>query len=74
LAKAPKTIVSKRARRPQIVHIGQREIETRGLSNSFWTDLYYRSMTVYWPVFFGTAAAIFAVLNAVLATGSFPSQ
>ena len=67
MAKAPKTTVSKRARRPQIVHIGPREIETRGLSNSFWTDLYYRSMTIYWPVFFGTAAAIFAVLNAVFA-------
>jgi inward rectifier potassium channel len=67
LAKAPKTIVSKRASRPQIVHIGPREIETRGLSNSFWSDLYYRSMTVYWPVFFGSAAAIFATLNAVFA-------
>jgi inward rectifier potassium channel len=67
LAKAPKTVVSKRASRPQIVHIGPREIETRGLSNSFWTDLYYRSMTVYWPVFFGSAAAIFAALNAVFA-------
>jgi inward rectifier potassium channel len=67
LAKAPKTIVSKRARRSQVVHIGLREVETRGLSNSFWTDLYYRSMTVYWPVFFGTAAAIFAALNAVFA-------
>jgi inward rectifier potassium channel len=64
LAKAAKTIVSKRARRSQIVHIGPREIETRGLSNGFWTDLYYRSMTVYWPVFFGSAAAIFATLNA----------
>ena len=67
MAKAPKTFISRRAGRSQIVHIGPREIETRGLANSFWTDLYYRSMTVYWPVFFGTAAAIFAVLNAVFA-------
>jgi inward rectifier potassium channel len=67
LAKAPKTFVSKRAGRSQIVHIGPREVETRGLANSFWTDLYYRSMTVYWPVFFGTAAAIFVALNAVFA-------
>ena len=64
MAKAAKTIVSKRTRRSQIVHIGPREIETRGLSNGFWTDLYYRSMTVYWPVFFASAAAIFATLNA----------
>ena len=35
------------------------------MSQGFWTDLYHRSMTVYWPVFFGTAAAIFVALNAV---------
>jgi len=67
VAKAPKKTVSRRAGRSQIVHIGRREIETRGLADNFWTDLYHRSMTVYWPVFFGTAAAIFAVLNAVFA-------
>ena len=33
----------------------------------FWSDLYFRSMTVYWPVFFGTAALIFIVLNTVFA-------
>ena len=33
----------------------------------FWTDLYHRSMTVYWPVFFASAALIFIVLNAVFA-------
>jgi inward rectifier potassium channel len=42
-------------------------METRGLADGFWTDLYHRSMTVYWPVFFGTAAAIFVALNAVFA-------
>jgi len=49
------------------VRIGTRDIETRGLVNGFWTDLYHRSMTVYWPVFFGSAAAIFIVLNIVFA-------
>jgi inward rectifier potassium channel len=49
------------------VHIGPREVETRGLAPAFWTDLYHRSMTVYWPVFFGIAALIFIVLNAVFA-------
>jgi inward rectifier potassium channel len=49
------------------VHIGPREIETRGLAPAFWGDLYHRSMTVYWPVFFGSAAAIFIILNAVFA-------
>jgi predicted N-acyltransferase len=26
------------------------------LGLGFWSDLYHRSMTVYWPVFFGSAA------------------
>lgn len=47
--------------------MGSREIETRGLADGFWTDLYHRSMTVYWPVFFGIAAAIFILLNAIFA-------
>jgi inward rectifier potassium channel len=53
--------------KPHFVRIGSREIETRGLKQGFWTDLYHRSMTVYWPVFFGTAALIFIFLNAVFA-------
>ena len=47
--------------------MGLREIETRGLAEGFWSDLYHRSLTVYWPVFFATAAAIFIGLNAVFA-------
>jgi inward rectifier potassium channel len=49
------------------VRIGPREVETRGLAPAFWTDLYHRSMTVYWPVFFGSAALIFVALNAAFA-------
>jgi len=49
--------------KPQLIRLGGREIETRGLSGSFWSDLYYRSMTVIWPSFFAGAAAIFLVLN-----------
>jgi inward rectifier potassium channel len=49
----------------QLLRFGHREIETLGLSQGFWGDLYHRSMTVYWPVFFGSAAAIFVSLNAV---------
>ncbi len=49
------------------MRIGLREIETRGLAPAFWTDLYHRSMTGYWPAFFGSAALIFVVLNAVFA-------
>ena len=50
-----------------LVRIRGREIETRGLAVGFWTDLYHRSMTVHWPVFFATAAAIFIILNTVFA-------
>jgi inward rectifier potassium channel len=67
LAKRRKQIEFKRRRGRHLVRIGPREIETRGLDDGFWTDLYHRAMTVYWPVFFGTAAAIFVFLNAVFA-------
>ena len=40
-------------------------MELRGAPGGFWTDLYHRSMTVYWPVFFGSAALIFIALNAI---------
>jgi inward rectifier potassium channel len=53
--------------RSHVIRIGNREMEARGLVGGFWTDLYHRSMTVYWPVFFGTAALIFIILNAVFA-------
>jgi len=67
LAKAPKQIEFKRHRGRHLVRIGPREFETRGLADSFWTDLYHRSMIVSWPTFFGTAAAIFVIFNAVFA-------
>ena len=67
MAKAPKQSTSGRQRKAHLVRIGAREIETRGLVDGFWTDLYHRSMTVYWPVFFATAAAIFIILNIVFA-------
>ena len=57
----------KERRRSRRVTIGNYEVETRGLYAGFWTDLYHRAMTVYWPAFFGTAAAIFLVLNSVFA-------
>ena len=67
MAKAKEQIELRRQGGAHVVRIGDREVETRGLSDSFWTDLYHRSMTVYWPVFFGTAAAIFIFLNALFA-------
>ncbi len=67
MAKLSKQIDFTRKGGRHLVGISGREIETRGLATGFWTDLYHRSMTVYWPTFFGTAAAIFVVLNAVFA-------
>ena len=52
-------------RKPQVIRLGHVKIETLGLSPGFWTDLYHRAMSVYWPVFFTSAAAIFIALNAV---------
>jgi inward rectifier potassium channel len=67
LTKASKRAASARQRKTHIIRLGAREIETRGLADGFWTDLYHRSMTVYWPIFFASAAAIFVFLNAVFA-------
>jgi inward rectifier potassium channel len=54
--------------RPQHIRLGGREIEARGLAAGFWSDLYYRAMTVPWPGFFAGAAAIFLALNGVFAS------
>ena len=67
MTKAAKQIEFRRRRGRHFIGISGREIEARGLADSFWTDLYHRSMTVYWPVFFGTAAVIFIALNTVFA-------
>jgi inward rectifier potassium channel len=53
--------------RPQRIRLGSRDIEARGLAGGFWSDLYYRSMTVTWPAFFASAAVIFGVLNGAFA-------
>src|SRR5271167_3170166 len=67
LARLSKKIAARRKRKRHVVRFGERTIETRGLAEGFWTDLYHRALTVYWPVFFATAAAIFILLNAVFA-------
>src|ERR1700689_685332 len=50
-----------------IIQFGHRDPVKLGLAQGFWTDLYHRLMTVYWPVFFGSAALIFVALNVVFA-------
>ena len=56
-----------RNNKSHLIRVGHREIETLGLNQGFWTDLYHRSMTMYWPVFFGAAAVIFIALNGIFA-------
>jgi inward rectifier potassium channel len=53
--------------RSNIIRIGNREIVTQGLNSGFWTDLYHRSMTVSWPLFFASAALVFIALNGTFA-------
>jgi inward rectifier potassium channel len=67
LANAKTQIETRRRGETRHIRIREREIEVRGLRENFWTDLYHRAMAVYWPVFFGTAAAIFLILNSVFA-------
>ena len=49
------------------MRIGHREIETLGLDQGFWTDLYHRAMTISWPIYFACAAIIFITLNVIFA-------
>jgi len=56
--------------RSNIIRIGNREIVTQGLNSGFWTDLYHRSMTVSWPLFFASAALVFIALNGTFAAQS----
>ena len=65
MAKASKQIQFRQRGGRHLVNLGGREIEARGLADSYWTDRYHRAMSASWPVFFGTAAAIFIILNAV---------
>jgi inward rectifier potassium channel len=53
--------------RSRLIRLGGREIVSRGLVGGFWTDLYYRAMTLSWPGFFAGAALIFLSLNGVFA-------
>jgi hypothetical protein len=52
-----KTHKPRNERKSHLLTFGQREIETHGLDTGFRTDLYHRSVTVYWPVFFGSFAS-----------------
>jgi inward rectifier potassium channel len=51
----------------QLVRIGDREFLTRGLDQSFWTDVFHNSMSASWPVFFGGFLLYFLTMNVLFA-------
>lgn len=53
--------------RPRTISLGGRPFVSLGLSRRVWDDIYHRALTIRWPVFFGLAAAVFLLLNALFA-------
>nr|WP_199042973.1 ion channel [Dyella sp. ASV24] len=53
--------------RPRTIQIGGRPFVSEGLTQRIWDDIYHFALTIRWPTFFGLAAAIFLVLNALFA-------
>lgn len=51
--------------RPRTIQIGGRPFVSEGLTQRIWDDIYHFALTIRWPTFFGLAAAIFLVLNAL---------
>lgn len=57
----------RRAPRSRVRTIGGRRIIADGLERALWSDFYHNAMTVTWPIFFGSLAAAFVMLNVVFA-------
>ncbi|MGH8156913.1 MAG: ion channel [Rhodanobacter sp.] len=53
--------------RPRTINIAGRPFVSQGLSQRIWDDIYHRALIISWPVFFGLAATIFLLLNAIFA-------
>jgi len=56
-----------RKARPRVRTLGAGKIITEGLESNLWTDFYHNAMTVTWPAFFGSLAAIFVLFNLMFA-------
>jgi inward rectifier potassium channel len=56
-----------RRSRPRVIRLGAGQIVTEGLETNLWTDFYHNAMTVSWPAFFGSLAAIFVLFNLLFA-------
>jgi inward rectifier potassium channel len=56
-----------RKSRSRVMNLGAGKIITEGLESNLWTDFYHNAMTVTWPAFFGSLAAIFILFNLLFA-------
>jgi inward rectifier potassium channel len=56
-----------RKSRSRVMNLGAGKIITEGLESNLWTDFYHNAMTVTWPAFFGSLAAIFLLFNLLFA-------
>jgi inward rectifier potassium channel len=52
---------------PRKLRIGKREIMVHGMPSVGWRDIYHRALTISWPAFFASLAALFLLLNALFA-------
>ena len=60
-------IVRPHRSRPRVRNLGAARIITEGLETNLWSDFYHNAMTVSWPVFFASLAAVFAAFNLLFA-------
>ncbi|WP_310632262.1 ion channel [Paraburkholderia sp.] len=58
---------SPRGPAPRRLHIGSREVLVYGMPLHGWQDLYHTALTMRWPTFFASLAALFVVANAFFA-------
>ncbi|MGA2045376.1 MAG: ion channel [Roseiarcus sp.] len=56
-----------KVKRSRVLNLGTGAMITEGLENNLWTDFYHNAMTISWPTFFGSLAAIFVVFNLLFA-------
>jgi inward rectifier potassium channel len=64
---APQKPRTRHKSRPHRVTLGDRVVITHGLPRKFWQDIYHICMTLGWPAFFASLAAVFLFLNTMFA-------
>ena len=57
----------RRAARPRLVRVGDREVLAHGLERWTWGDLYHYAMTATWPVFVTAFAFAYLAINTIFA-------